>query len=101
MEYLGYRIPKGWKISANFEEMHKASNNPDFDLTLDHNGLKQLENCPFGLGARMCIGYKFAKLELVVWLMHLLSKYEIRVEKSKQVVLPMVSMTVQAAFTRR
>jgi len=73
----------------------------DIDMSVDHATLKQTENCPFGLGNRMCVGYKFAKLELVVWLMCVLRNYQVNVTASKEVFCPFHYMNVQASFSSR
>jgi len=101
MEVLGYRIPKGWKITANCGELHQTYHSLDLDMSLAHSSMVQLENCPFGVGARMCIGYKFAKLELMIWLMELLSQYQIEVKSSTRSVFPMAGMRVVASFSKR
>lgn len=101
MELLGYRIPAGWKISANLAELHQSAHSLELDMSLDHSSLTQLENCPFGVGARMCIGYKFANLELAIWLMTLLSKYQVHVKSSTRHVFPMAGMRVHASFSKR
>jgi len=93
-----YRIPKGWKITAHIQDLHSASGLPNFDLSVDHGALKQLENCPFGLGSRMCIGYKFAKLELLVLLMCILRHHVVHLEASERVVFPFTHMSIKASF---
>merc|ERR1711953_520213 len=97
-EIGGYRIPKDWKIAVGIAEMHQA---PDIDMSVDHATLKQTENCPFGLGNRMCIGYKFAKLELIVWLMCTLQRYSANVTASKEILFPFRYMNVQVSFSSK
>nr|AMR99693.1 ABA-8-hydroxylase [Scrippsiella trochoidea] len=97
-EFEGYIIPKGWKVTASIPELHSVE---DIDLSVDHSSLKQLENCPFGMGHRMCIGYKFAKLELIIWLMCTLRNYQVSIEESKEFLFPFHYMSVKAAFSRK
>jgi len=98
MELEGYRIPKGWKVTASIPELHQAQ---DIDMSVDHSSLKQLENCTFGLGNRLCIGYKFAKLELIVWLMCTLRNYQTYVTGSKEILFPFRYMNVNVAFSHK
>lgn len=98
MEVGGYIIPKGWKVTASIPDLHNA---PDLDMSVDHSSLKQLENCPFGVGNRMCIGYKFAKLELIIWLMCTLRNYDVCVKESKELLFPFRYMNVQVAFSHK
>mmetsp|Transcript_34003 Transcript_34003/g.107992 ORF Transcript_34003/g.107992 Transcript_34003/m.107992 type:complete len:123 (-) Transcript_34003:106-474(-) len=101
MEIEGYLIPKGWKVSANLAEVHQIKDMLDIDISNDHKSMRLLENCPFGLGNRMCLGYKFANFELTVWLMCILSKYSIAVTKSQRVPFLFHHVAVQAAFTSK
>jgi len=96
-EIGGYRIPRGWKISVSLPEMHNVQ---DIDMSVDHATLKQTENCPYGLGNRMCAGYRFANLELMVWLMYTLSNYQVSVAASREIKFPFHYMTVQASFRK-
>jgi cytochrome P450 len=97
-EIGGYRIPKGWKLSVSIPDMHQAQ---DIDMSVDHSTLKQTENCAFGLGNRMCLGYRFAKLELIVWLMCTLRNYEVSMVASKEIVFPFHYMNVRASFSSK
>jgi len=97
-EVAGYVIPKGWKVTASIPDLHNAQ---EMDLSVDHQSLKQLENCPFGVGNRMCIGYKFAKLELMIWLMCALRNYQVTVKESKELFFPFHYMNVKVAFSHR
>mmetsp|Transcript_17817 Transcript_17817/g.62555 ORF Transcript_17817/g.62555 Transcript_17817/m.62555 type:complete len:306 (-) Transcript_17817:65-982(-) len=101
MEIGGYLIPKGWKVAANLSEVEQMNDPLDIDMSNDHKCMRVLENCPFGLGNRMCLGYRFAKFELMVWLMCILSKYSVAVTKSQMVLFRSHYVAVQAAITSK
>ncbi|TYI63035.1 hypothetical protein E1A91_D10G292500v1 [Gossypium mustelinum] len=79
----GYTIPKGWRVFASFRAVH-----------LDHNQFKDARtfnpwrwqsnsgiSCPghvftpFGGGPRLCPGYELARVELSVFLHHLVTRF--------------------------
>merc|ERR1719436_477465 len=55
----------------------------------------------FGAGGRMCIGYKFAMDELLVFLLNVLHGYDFEVTKSEKVVFPFAFWKVTAQFMQR
>ncbi|KAF8402667.1 hypothetical protein HHK36_010756 [Tetracentron sinense] len=80
----GYRIPKGWKVFASFRAVH-----------LDHDHYKEARSfnpwrwqknsgggaaspgnvfTPFGGGPRLCPGYELARVEISVFLHHLVTR---------------------------
>ncbi|XP_068638469.1 3beta,22alpha-dihydroxysteroid 3-dehydrogenase-like [Aristolochia californica] len=79
----GYTIPKGWKVFASFRAVH-----------LDHNLYKDARSfnpwrwqnnsptssagniyTPFGGGPRLCPGYELARVEISVFLHHLVTGF--------------------------
>ncbi|KAF2296261.1 hypothetical protein GH714_037144 [Hevea brasiliensis] len=72
----GYTIPKGWKVFASFRAVH-----------LDHDHFKDARTfnpwrwqtanvfTPFGGGPRLCPGYELARVELSVFLHHLVTSF--------------------------
>ncbi|KAG6765437.1 3beta,22alpha-dihydroxysteroid 3-dehydrogenase [Populus alba] len=79
----GYTIPKGWKVFASFRGVH-----------LDHEYFKDARTfnpwrwqgnsgatcpanvfTPFGGGQRLCPGYELARVELSVFLHHLVTRF--------------------------
>lgn len=82
-EFNGYRIPKGWTALYMVNAAHRDPNiwtNPDaFDP--ERFGPERDEgNVPFSLvgfggGARVCVGYAFAQLEMKIMLSYLLRHY--------------------------
>nr|AYM55647.1 cytochrome p450 [Croton stellatopilosus] len=94
----GYTIPKGWKVFASFRAVH-----------LDHNYFKDARTfnpwrwqnnsgatspgnvfTPFGGGPRLCPGYELARVEISVFLHHLVTQFSswTPAEKDKVVFFP-------------
>ncbi|KAL1832953.1 hypothetical protein ACET3Z_002604 [Daucus carota] len=81
IEYGGYLIPKGWQIfwatsmthmdSTIFEEPSK------FEPSRFENQASIPPYCyiPFGGGARVCPGYEFAKIEILVAIHYLVTRF--------------------------
>ncbi|KAI3803696.1 hypothetical protein L1987_31856 [Smallanthus sonchifolius] len=79
VEYEGYLIPKGWKVMPLFRNIH---HNPDFFAEPENfdpfrfvNPPKPNTYMPFGNGVHACPGNELAKLEMLVLLHHMLTKY--------------------------
>ncbi|CAN6461420.1 unnamed protein product [Victoria cruziana] len=79
VEYEGYLIPKGWKVLPLFRNIH---HNPDifpdpekFDPSRFEVAPKAHTFLPFGNGIHSCPGNELAKLEMLVLLHHLTTKY--------------------------
>ncbi|XP_039061894.1 cytochrome P450 90A1-like isoform X2 [Hibiscus syriacus] len=79
----GYTIPKGWKVFASFRAVHL---DPDkFKLARTFNPWRWQNNSgiscpanvytPFGGGPRLCPGYELARVELSVFLHHLVTRF--------------------------
>ncbi|XP_021904105.1 cytochrome P450 90A1 [Carica papaya] len=93
----GYTIPKGWKVFASFRAVH-----------LDHDHFKDARTfnpwrwqnnsgttspgnvfTPFGGGPRLCPGYELARVELSVFLHHLVTCFSwVPAEEDKLVFFP-------------
>ncbi|KAI3854915.1 hypothetical protein MKX03_009073 [Papaver bracteatum] len=79
--YQGFSVPKGWKCYWSTFSTHK---NPDyfpepeeFDPTrFEGNGPAAYTYIPFGGGPRMCPGKEYARLEILVFLYHLVRRYK-------------------------
>ncbi|CAM6037119.1 unnamed protein product [Sphagnum compactum] len=81
IEYRGFTIPKGWKLAWNGPRSHLSSQffpNPKrFDPSrFEGIGPQPFTYLPFGGGPRMCPGSEFARIEMVVFLHHLVLNYE-------------------------
>ncbi|XP_044474757.1 abscisic acid 8'-hydroxylase CYP707A1-like [Mangifera indica] len=79
VEYKGYLIPKGWKVMPLFRSIH---HNPEFfadpqkfDPWRFEVAPKPNTFIPFGSGVHSCPGNELAKLEMLVMIHHLVSKF--------------------------
>ncbi|XP_050210874.1 abscisic acid 8'-hydroxylase CYP707A2 [Mercurialis annua] len=79
VEYEGYLIPKGWKVLPLFRNIHHSPEifpNPDkFDPSRFEVPPKPNTFMPFGNGTHACPGNELAKVEILVLLHHLTTKY--------------------------
>ncbi|XVF67584.1 hypothetical protein PTKIN_Ptkin10aG0132700 [Pterospermum kingtungense] len=79
VEYKGYLIPKGWKAMPLFRNIH---HNPEF-FSDPHNfdpsrfevAPKPNTFMPFGNGVHSCPGNELAKLEALILVHHLVTKF--------------------------
>ncbi|CAO2835349.1 unnamed protein product [Amaranthus hypochondriacus] len=81
--FAGFHIPKGWKIhwSAYSTNMNpKYFENPEkFDPSrFEGSGPAPYTFVPFGGGPRMCIGKEYAKIETLVFLHNLVTKFKFK-----------------------
>ncbi|XAR54766.1 hypothetical protein NMG60_11030053 [Bertholletia excelsa] len=79
--FAGFTIPKGWKTCWSVHSTHKNPNyfsNPEkFDPTrFEGNGPAPYTFVPFGGGPRMCPGKEFARVEILVFLHNLVTKFK-------------------------
>ncbi|KAK9000534.1 hypothetical protein V6N11_081027 [Hibiscus sabdariffa] len=79
VEYKGYLIPKGWKVMPLFRNIH---HNPDFfsdpqqfDPSRFETAPKPNTFMPFGNGVHACPGNELAKLEALILIHHLVTKF--------------------------
>ncbi|CAN1779696.1 Abscisic acid 8'-hydroxylase 1 [Linum perenne] len=79
VEYEGYMIPKGWKVLPLFRNIHHSPDNftdPEkFDPSRFEVAAKPNTFMPFGSGTHSCPGNELAKVEILVLLHHLTTKY--------------------------
>ncbi|GMI95697.1 cytochrome P450, family 707, subfamily A, polypeptide 1 [Hibiscus trionum] len=79
VEYEGYLIPKGWKVLPLFRNIHHSPEifpDPEkFDPSRFEVVPKPNTFMPFGNGTHSCPGNELAKLEILVFLHHLTTKY--------------------------
>ncbi|KAL4325753.1 hypothetical protein GQ457_11G020290 [Hibiscus cannabinus] len=79
VEYEGYLIPKGWKVLPLFRNIHHSPEifpDPEkFDPSRFEVVPKPNTFMPFGNGTHACPGNELAKLEILVFLHHLTTKY--------------------------
>ncbi|KAL8132796.1 hypothetical protein AgCh_008322 [Apium graveolens] len=81
MEYGGYLIPKGWQIFWATHRTHMDNNifeePTKFEPSRFENQSSIPPYCyiPFGGGARICPGYEFARIEILVAIHYLVTRY--------------------------
>ncbi|XP_019182088.1 PREDICTED: abscisic acid 8'-hydroxylase 1-like [Ipomoea nil] len=79
VEFEGYLIPKGWKVLPLFRNIHHSPENfPDpekFDPSRFEEAPKPNTFMPFGSGIHACPGNELAKLEILILVHHLITKY--------------------------
>lgn len=79
VEYEGYLIPKGWKVLPLFRNIHHSPElfpDPEkFDPSRFEVAPKPNTFMPFGNGTHSCPGNELAKVEILVLLHHLTTKY--------------------------
>ncbi|XP_015163685.1 abscisic acid 8'-hydroxylase 4-like isoform X2 [Solanum tuberosum] len=82
VEYDGYLIPKGWKVMPLFRNIH---HNPEFfadpqnfDASRFEVAPKPNTYMPFGNGAHACPGNELAKLEMLILIHHLVTKFRFK-----------------------
>ncbi|XP_075486006.1 abscisic acid 8'-hydroxylase CYP707A2-like isoform X2 [Primulina tabacum] len=79
VEFNGHLIPKGWKVLPLFRNIHHSPDNfqePEkFDPSRFEAAPKPNSFMPFGSGAHSCPGNELAKLEILVLVHHLTTKY--------------------------
>ncbi|KAL8160411.1 hypothetical protein V2J09_001948 [Rumex salicifolius] len=79
VEYNGYLIPKGWKVLPLFRNIHHNQtffeDAQRFNPSRFENGVKALTFIPFGMGMHSCPGNELAKLQILVFIHHLLNKF--------------------------
>ncbi|XP_057980095.1 3beta,22alpha-dihydroxysteroid 3-dehydrogenase [Malania oleifera] len=93
----GYTIPKGWKVFASFRAVHLDQDH--FKDARSFNPWRWQSNAgggpagnvftPFGGGPRLCPGYELARVELSVFLHHLVTRFNwVPAEDDKLVFFP-------------
>ncbi|KAL3699038.1 hypothetical protein R1sor_017060 [Riccia sorocarpa] len=79
LEYKGYHIPKGWLMMWNNQHSHY---NPEYfkePLKFDPSRWKDppvpFTYLPFGGGPHICLGNELAKMEMLIFMQHLVKRY--------------------------
>ncbi|KAI3523842.1 hypothetical protein L1887_02284 [Cichorium endivia] len=81
--YNGYSIRKGWKMYWSTNSTHKNPNffhEPEkFDPSrFNNNVLAPYTYVPFGGGNHLCPGKEYARLEILVFIHHLVRKFKLK-----------------------
>ncbi|KAK6918429.1 Cytochrome P450 [Dillenia turbinata] len=88
VELKGYTIPAGWLVAVSPPALHLDPSKYENPLEFNpwrwqgqelHSGSKNF--MAFGGGVRLCVGADFAKLQVAVFLHHLVTKYSWRLVK--------------------
>lgn len=78
--YGGYTIPKGWKVHYSMRQTQNKEeyfeNAWEFDPERFNKRREPFCFIPFGQGNRMCPGNEFARIEMEVFLYHLVLRYD-------------------------
>ncbi|KAH9317170.1 hypothetical protein KI387_018939, partial [Taxus chinensis] len=79
VEYKGFLIPKGWKVMPLFRNIHHSSKLFIDPYKFDPSRFEILPKpntfLAFGNGAHACPGSELAKLEMLIMIHHLTTKY--------------------------
>eukprot|EP00930_Biecheleria_cincta_P045618 TRINITY_DN31440_c0_g2_i1.p1 TRINITY_DN31440_c0_g2~~TRINITY_DN31440_c0_g2_i1.p1 ORF type:complete len:487 (-),score=87.50 TRINITY_DN31440_c0_g2_i1:221-1627(-) len=106
----GYLVPKGWTLNFYPAAVSNKVQSPktfSLDRCLDKSGsfidqvFQPWNFGIFGGGARMCIGYKFSRDEMLIFMVQLLHKYNVIVESAAQSTFPFNFWRVTGRVTAR
>ncbi|XP_021760429.1 beta-amyrin 28-oxidase-like [Chenopodium quinoa] len=80
--YAGFKIPKGWKVHWNNHSTNmdpKIFPDPEkFDPTrFESNKVPPFAFVPFGAGPRMCAGKEYTRIEILVFLHNVVTKFKL------------------------
>ncbi|KAJ4962707.1 hypothetical protein NE237_022646 [Protea cynaroides] len=96
----GYLIPKGWCVMTSFASIHLDEENYENPYQFDpwrwqkKEGNLSNSNCftPFGGGQRLCPGFELSRLEVSIFLHHLVTRYRWVAEEDYSISFPTVKM---------
>ncbi|KAL3719745.1 hypothetical protein ACJRO7_004685 [Eucalyptus globulus] len=79
--YADYTIPKGWKLYCSTGSTHKDPvlyPNPEkFDASrFEGSGSNPFSYVPFGGGPRMCLGHEFARINILIFLHNMVTRFK-------------------------
>jgi len=108
IEVDGYIVPKGWKLNFAPAGKHSKCEEPEtFSIERHLDQGKFLDRLfdptyfnSFGGGSRMCIGYKFARDEMLVFFLHFLRGYDLKLDQSDRQKFPFNFWRLKGAFQR-
>ncbi|GKU99237.1 hypothetical protein SLEP1_g12110 [Rubroshorea leprosula] len=106
IEIKGYLIPRGWCVLASFTSVHmddQIYQNPyHFDpWRWEKLGatVNKINFTPFGGGQRLCPGLELSRLEISIFLHHLVTRYRWVAQEDSIVYFPMVKMKRKMPIT--
>ncbi|KAL0301384.1 UNVERIFIED_CONTAM: Taxadiene 5-alpha hydroxylase [Sesamum radiatum] len=80
IEYDGYRIPKGWKVLWTAYGTHYNQEYFEDPLRFKPSRFEEpiqpYAYVPFGGGPRLCAGYQLAKLNILIFVHYVVTRYE-------------------------
>ncbi|KAI3965881.1 hypothetical protein MKX01_010838 [Papaver californicum] len=80
IDYEGFTIPKGWKILWTTYGTHLDEDNFKDPLNFDPSRFEEpvppYVYVPFGGGPRMCAGYQLARLNILIFMHFLVTRFE-------------------------
>ncbi|KAK2408962.1 cytochrome P450 90A1 [Trifolium repens] len=99
VDIKGYLIPKDWCVVASLTSVHLDGMNYEKPFEFDPWRWEKIKagtrnNCftPFGGGQRLCPGIELSRLELSIFLHHLVTTYRWVAEKDEIIYFPTVKM---------
>ncbi|TKY55864.1 3-epi-6-deoxocathasterone 23-monooxygenase [Spatholobus suberectus] len=99
VDIKGYLIPKDWCVVASLTSVHMDGMNYENPFEFDPGRWEKIgtganNNCftPFGGGQRLCPGIELSRLELSIFLHHLVTTYRWVAEKDEIIYFPTVKM---------
>ncbi|KAL8523209.1 hypothetical protein ACS0TY_013253 [Phlomoides rotata] len=102
----GYLIPKGWCVLASLSSIHMDGNNYENPYEFDPWRWKNIGSAassniftPFGGGQRLCPGLELSRLEISIFLHHLVTTYRWTAEKDEIIYFPTVRMKRKLPIT--
>ncbi|CAL0311479.1 unnamed protein product [Lupinus luteus] len=99
VEIKGYLIPKDWTVMASLNSVHLDDKNYENPFEFDPSRWEKIGAvasnicfAPFGGGQRLCPGLELSRLELCIFLHHLVTTYSWVAEKDEIIYFPTVKM---------
>ncbi|XP_038681210.1 taxadiene 5-alpha hydroxylase [Tripterygium wilfordii] len=79
IQYGGFTIPKGWKVLWTAYGTHYSKEYFQDPLSFNPNRFEepvpQYAYLPFGGGPRLCVGHQLAKLNILIFVHHVVTRY--------------------------
>lgn len=102
----GYLIPKGWCVMTSFSSVHMDETNYENPNEFDPWRWKEIGVAansniftPFGGGQRLCPGLELSRLQISIFLHHLVTTYRLSAEKDEIIYFPTVRMKRKLPIT--
>ncbi|OMO84506.1 Cytochrome P450 [Corchorus olitorius] len=99
IDIKGHLIPKGWCVLASFISVHMDEENYENPYSFNPWRWEKLGACvnnnnftPFGGGQRLCPGLELSRLEISIFLHHLVTSYRWVTQEDEIIYFPTVKM---------